>query len=104
MATKYRGMCRLGASDKPWHIQVASPGGYSIPLPIVEYESREVMPDRQKLPTEKQHKALSAVNTIEQGGSAYINPVKADACEDRFWLESVRANSWRMTEAGNRFL
>lgn len=44
MTTSYRGMYRLDANEKPAHIQVASPGGHSIPLPIEEYESRGVLP------------------------------------------------------------
>lgn len=97
-------MYRLDASGKPLHIQVASPGGNSIPLPIQDYESRGVLPDWQDLPTEKQHKVLSAVHRIEQGAPAFINPVDAEECVDRDWLESVGTNQWRLTVTGKRFL
>ena len=36
MATSYRGMYRLGAIGKLSHVQVESPSGHSITLPIEE--------------------------------------------------------------------
>ena len=104
MTTSYRGMYRLDANGKPAHIQVASPGGHFLPLPIEQYELRGVLPDWRELPTEKQHKALSFVHTHEQDASAFINTANADECESRGWLEGVRKNDWRLTEAGKRFL
>ena len=100
MPTSYRGMYLLDANGKPSDIQVASPGGHSIPLPIEEYESRGVLPDWRELPTEKQHKALSAAYKHEQDASAFINTANADECESRGWLESVGKNNWRLTEVG----
>lgn len=104
MATSYRGMYRLDESGNPSHVQVASPGGNSLPLPIDEYESRGVLPDWCELPTFEQHKALSAVADITQGSSAFINPAVAELCADRNWLEPVGIGGWRLTEAGKRFL
>ena len=73
MTTSYRGMYRLDAQGKPAHIQVASPGGHSIPLSIEKYESRGVLPDWRKLPTENQQKTLSAVHQATQGKSPVLN-------------------------------
>ena len=104
MTTSYHGMYRLDANGKPTHIQVTSPGGHSLPLPIEEYELRKVLPDWRELPTEKQHKALSAVCQATQGKSPVLNRGAAEECADRDWLEPVGTDGWRLTEAGKRFL
>ena len=104
MTTSYRGMYRLDANGKPAHIQVALPGGHSLPLPIEEYESRGVLPDWRELPTEKQHKPLSAVYQATQGKSSVLNRAGAQECADHGWLEPVGTDGWRLTEGGKRFL
>jgi hypothetical protein len=73
-------------------------------LPIEEYESRGVLPDWRELPNERQYKALSLVQQIEQGASAFINPADAEECAHRDWLVTVCTNVWQLTEAGKRFL
>lgn len=104
MTTSYRGMYRTDANGKPSHIQVASHGGHSLPLPIEEYESRGVLPDWNELPTGKQHKVLSAVHNALQGKSPVLNRADAEACLDRGWLKLGVINDWQLTEAGKRFL
>lgn len=104
MTTTYRGMYRLDSSANPSHIQVASPGGHSTPLPIELYEARGVLPHWNELPTEKQYKVLLAVKGVPQGSSAFVNTADAEECVDRGWLESEGINSWRLTEVGEIFL
>ena len=104
MTTSYRGMYRLDANGKPAHIQVASPGGHFLPLPIEQYELRGVLPDWRELPTEKQHKALSVVHQATQMKSPVLNRAAAEECADRDWLEPVGADGWRLTDAGREFL
>ena len=97
-------MYRLDVNGKPAHIQVTSPGGYSLPLPIEEYESRGVLPDWNELPTERQHKALSAFHQATQGKSTVLNRAAAEECAGNDWLETVGTDGWRLTEVGKRFL
>jgi len=104
MATSYRGMYRPVADGKPSHIQVASAGGHTIPLPIEEYESRGDLPVWHELPTEKQHRALSAVYSSARESLSFINPADTEACIHHGWLESVGRNRWQLTELGKQFL
>jgi hypothetical protein len=95
-------MYRQGGT--PSHVQINSPGGNSIPLPIEEYESGGVLPDWRELPNVRQYKALSLVHKLEQGDSAFINPADAEEFADRDRLVPVCANVWQLTDAGKRFL
>ena len=92
----------MGQNDRLRNFQVASSGAQPSSLPIEECEAGSDLADYRKLPTEKQYKALSAVRSISEGGSAFINPADAEECVDFAWLESVELNGWRLTVEGKR--
>lgn len=73
IGSTYRGLYRLDTDSMPTHIQVTSPGGHSIVLPIDLYESRGVLPNWRGLPTQKQYQALVAVNRSKESGTAFVN-------------------------------
>jgi hypothetical protein len=104
MTTSCRGLYRSGSGCRPSHVQVNSPSGHSIPLPIEEYESRGGFPDWRELPTEKQYMTLLAVHDAMQARSPVLNPAVAEECIDRGWLEPVGIGGWGLTVAGKRFL
>jgi hypothetical protein len=50
--TSYTGICLIGSKDRRvvTDVQVKDPFGNSLPLPIVEYQSRNVKPEISTLP------------------------------------------------------
>ena len=55
-------------------------------------------------PTERQLRALSKIQRIEEGQQAAVNPGYAEECEKRGWVEAQPGGGYRLMYEGRRIL
>ncbi|EIX4876356.1 TPA: hypothetical protein I7725_20745 [Vibrio vulnificus] len=72
MKTSYSGLFAiLDPQGEVESVQVTSPGGHSIPLPLGIYIERDVQPSFEELPTQKEYGVLVE---IQSNSKAYPTP------------------------------